>query len=170
MTPDQACARAFPIVWRLENGGDAIVATDTPGDDGGYTRGGVALNRHPELTRVQLDEMTYSDFAAFYRREYWSPNGCDVLPWPLSLLVFDGEVNEGGKGAEALQAALGVRQDGDIGPVTLAAAAKCDAMAVAARALMFRDRAYHALPDFPTFGNGWITRLFTVALEAFQPV
>lgn len=77
MNPDQAYGVAFPIVWRLENGGDAIVATNTPGDSGGYTRGGVALNRHPELTRVQLDEMTYSDFAAFYRREYWSPNGCD---------------------------------------------------------------------------------------------
>ena len=166
MTPDEAYALAFPIIWRLENGGDAISVVDNPSDPGQLTIGGVALGEYPGMSESQLRAMTYADFFAFYRANYWTPNGCDALPWPVSLVTFDGCVNQGTQGAMALQAALGVAADGSIGPITIAAANKADPIALCANTMQIREAAYRAQHDFATFGTGWIRRLFTVAFSA----
>jgi len=158
--------RAFAIVWRRENGGEEIATSKDPRDPGKYTRGGIALNRHPELTRARLDAMTKADFAGFYKARYWVPHSCDALAWPLCLVVFDGEVNAGGEGAQALQAVLGVKADGDIGPITLAAAAKRNPLDLALRTLVKRDEYYRTLSTFPVFGTGWLIRLFQNMYEA----
>ena len=165
-------ARAFPIVWRRENGGMAIVATDTPGDAGGYTRGGISLAAHPELSRATLDAMTYPQFSDFYQQQYWTPNACAFLPWPVNLVVFDGEVNSGRVGAECLQRALGTKYnghvDGSIGPMTLAAVARFDPVDLACRTCIERDNFYRKSPQFAEFGEGWGIRLFTNMFEAGQ--
>ena len=166
MTPDQAYALAFPIVWRLENGGDAIATSNNPTDPGGFTRGGISSVEYPDIPVAELVSMTYADFSTWYRENIWSPNGCDALPWPVSLVVFDGCVNSGSEGAKALQAALGVVQDGSIGPVTIAAANKVDPIALCAATMVAREAAYRKLSDFATFGRGWMVRLFTVAFSA----
>lgn len=162
-------SRAFPIIWRRENGGMAIAVSDNPSDPGGYTRGGIALNRHPELSRTQLDAMTYPQFSDFYRQQYWTPNACDFLPWPVNLVVFDGEVNSGHAGAECLQRALGTKYnghvDGSIGPMTLAAVARFDPVDLACRTCIERDNFYRQSPQFSTFGTGWLIRLFTNMFE-----
>lgn len=158
--------RAFAIVWRRENGGDAIAVSNNPYDPGAYTRAGVALNRHPELTRARLDAMTKGDFAGFYQAHYWTPNHCDAFAWPLCLVLFDGCVNAGSEGAMALQAVLGVKADGDIGPITLAAAAKRDPLDLAIRTCIKRDEFYRTLGTFPVFGAGWLIRLFQNMYEA----
>ena len=157
--------RSFPIVWRRENGGDGIAVSNTPLDPGAYTRGGLALNRHPELTRAQLDGLTKPGFIPFYRK-YWDAGKCDALGWPLNLVVFDGEFNAGGEGAQALQAVLGVKADGDIGPVTLAAIARRDPLDLALRTSIKRDEFYRTLGTFPVFGTGWLIRLFENMYEA----
>lgn len=158
--------RAFEIVWHRENGGDAIAVSNNPNDPGAYTRAGIALNRHPELNRARLDAMTKADFAGLYKAQYWTPHSCDALPWPLSLIVFDGEVNAGGEGAMALQAVLGVKADGDIGPVTLAAARKRNPLDLAFRTCAKRDEYYRTLNTFPVFGTGWLIRLFQNLYDA----
>nr|WP_281004920.1 putative peptidoglycan-binding domain-containing protein [Mesorhizobium kowhaii] len=71
-----------------------------------------------------------------------------------------------GRAAKTLQAALGVAQDGRIGPATLAAArakpadvtidALCDAR------LAFLKR----LPTWATFGRGWSDRVKSVRVQA----
>lgn len=163
-------ARAFPIVWRRENGGMAIAASDNPADPGGYTRGGIALNRHPTMTRAQLDAMTYPQFSDYYRQAYWTPNSCDFLPWPVNLCVFDGEVNAGSEGAKALQKAMGTRYtgqiDGVIGNMTLAAVARFTPVELACRTMKARDDDYRAMADWDEFGTGWLIRLFQNLFEA----
>lgn len=166
MTPDDAYNRAFAIVWEEENGGVRIVATDDPSDPGGYTRGGVALNRHPELTRTKLDAMGLNDFRAFYRIGYWDIVSCGAMPWPVSAIVFDGEINQGIGGARALQDALGVIADGVVGPVTLRALTSVDPVKIAAITLRNRSLRYRALSTYARFGKGWDVRLFTLALKA----
>lgn len=158
--------RAFAIVWRRENGGDNIAVSNNPRDPGGYTRGGIALAMHPELDRDKLDAMTKDDFAAFYRANYWDANHCDSLRWPLNLVVFDGEVNQGANGAKALQSVLGVAVDGVLGPVTLGAAVKRDPLDLALRTCMVRDTMYRKNPNFDVFGAGWTIRLFRNMYEA----
>lgn len=158
--------RAFPIVWRRENGGDSIAVSNNPNDPGRYTRGGIALARHPELTRAQLDAMSMADFKAFYRANYWDNHRLDELKWPLNLVVFDGEVNAGGEGAKAMQAVLAVKPDGDIGNITIAAANKRDPLDLAFRTSIMRDGFYRQEPDFVHFGNGWLIRLFQNMYES----
>jgi lysozyme family protein len=168
MTPDQMFAAAFPIVWKIENGGMEIAATDDPEDPGGYTRGGISLAENPDMTREQLEGMVYQDFVNWYHKNAWIAHNCNSLPWPLALVVYDGEVNQGGEGVKALQAALGINQDGSIGPITIAAANKGDPFALSAETMEQRDEAYHKSAKFKRFGRGWITRVFTVAFESAQ--
>jgi lysozyme family protein len=73
---------------------------------------------------------------------------------------FDASVNHGVAGAaRLLQQAVGAEVDGEVGPVTLAAARKADeARALAAYAEARRAR-YRALPHFWRFGRGWLRRV-----------
>lgn len=168
--------RAFAIVWRRENGGDSskIVATDDPHDPGAYTRGGVSLRYHPELTRAQLDSWDMPQFKDFYRQAYWTPNACDFLPWPVSMIVFDGMVNpSSGNGAQALQMAMGDRYngyvDGKIGPMTLAGVSRFNPIELACRTCIVRDTNYRKSGNFSTYGTGWLIRLFQNMYDAGAP-
>ena len=161
--------KAFAIVWRRENGSDTKIAvSDDPNDPGGYTRGGVALNRHPELTRAALDSWTIPDFKTFYEAHYWLSNKCDQLHWPLNLVVFDGEVNASAEGAIALQSVLQIEMDGVIGPYTVRAANARDPVALAMLTSIARDSFYRKSHNFDIYGNGWLTRLFQNMYEAGQ--
>lgn len=173
MTGDQMFELAFPLIWREENGSVSqtnIVASDYQKDPGGYTRGGIALNEHPEMTKEQLDAMIYEDFYSWYKENIWRKANCDLLPWPLALIVFDGEVNEGSRGVAALQEALGVTADGIIGPHTITALVRySDKTELAAFTLGNRDAYYRTSKNFALYGRGWIKRLFIVALSTGGP-
>jgi lysozyme family protein len=110
--------------------------------------------------------LTLGDAQSLYRAKYWDANRCDEMPWPVNLVVFDAEVNSGSEGALALQHALGVKTDGDIGPVTLAAVKARDPVELAIEVMVSRDAFYHAIQQFATFGEGWIKRLFSVTWQA----
>ncbi|RWC46747.1 MAG: hypothetical protein EOS55_17420 [Mesorhizobium sp.] len=102
-----------------------------------------------------------------YRRFYWDAVLGAELPDGVDHAVFDFAVNSGsGRAAKYLQAAVGVAQDGRIGPATLSAIkakpagvlidALCDAR------LAFLKR----LPTWATFGRGWSDRVRTVRVQA----
>lgn len=170
LTSDEAWSLIFPVIWRNENGSDSetdIVVSNNPSDPGGYTRGGIALNENPDMSQSQLDAMTYDDFATWYKAKFFISTNIDLLPWPVSLVVCDAEVNEGTEGAKALQKVLGVVVDGDIGPKTqLAAAQYADPKELAALVQVQLDNDYRAKDNFQTFGKGWIKRLFYTAQSA----
>ena len=60
---------------------------------------------------------------------------------------------------ESATAPLGVDVDGDIGPVTLAAIAKCDLTQLLERYADLRRARYRALAHFWRFGRGWLARV-----------
>ncbi len=80
--------------------------------------------------------------------------------------VCDAVVNDGKvEGIRFLQRALGVPDDGGIGPVTLAALeAETDLFALRCRVLAEDTRyhflALHAHPEDTKYADGWGTRLF----------
>jgi lysozyme family protein len=87
------------------------------------------------------------------------------MPWPLCLFVFDMAVNQGQPIARVtLQRMLGVDADGDIGPVTLAAANRASDEQLA---MFLTARAFHYMQagTFGADGHGWFKRLFLMAFN-----
>lgn len=134
---------------------------NNPADPGGETNWGVtvAVARANGYTGAMRDMPR--DFAKqLYRRLYWAAVRGDDLPGALAFQVFDAAVNHGvGQAAKWLQAAVGVTQDGSIGPVTLAAVAKVNPAALTMLYLSARLFFYPKLSTWPTFGKGWTNRV-----------
>jgi lysozyme family protein len=118
---------------------------------------------------VAIAKLTKADAAKIYRRDYWDACKCDQLPAPVAVFLFDTAVNCGNRAAvRMLQRALGVKDDGVIGPVTIA---KCRSMAaISAVNYMAIERLnhYRALPTFKTYGKGWTRRVEDVLQQAEQ--
>ena len=151
-------ALAVSGVLRAEGG-----YVDDPADPGGETKFGISKAAYPALDIAALTE---DDARAVYRRDYWDACRCDSLPAPLDWLVFDAAVNQGVQAAgKMLQAAVGVRADGQIGPVTLAAARQADVEAPA-RFMTLRTMRYASSPGWIRYGAGWVKRLFMTMQEA----
>jgi lysozyme family protein len=148
--------RALQLVLRHEGG-----LVDNPKDPGGLTNFGISQRAYPKL---DIRNLTAADAAEIYRRDYWEKIQGDKLPEPLAIAVFDAAVNVGWPRAILmLQESLGVTVDGNIGPQTLAACAKPEALVWFSAA---RVRFYVANRNYSVFGLGWIRRAISTALEA----
>ena len=137
---------------------------DHPKDPGGATMKGITLATYrrwkPKATKNDLRRITDAEVAAIYLKDYWAPLRCDELPGGLDAVAFDASVNSGpGRSAKWLQAALGVAQDGRIGPQTIAAARKANVPAAIDRALNTRLTFLRGLKTWGTFGRGWQRRV-----------
>ena len=158
---------ALTLVLDLEGG-----FVNDPRDPGGATNLGItgktlAAARGRPVSVADLRALTRAEAGAIYRRLYWDAVGADQLPPGLDLAVFDYAVNSGvGRSARSLQAALGVRQDGLIGPETIAVARARDC-AKAVSALTAQRLAYlRGLSTWPAFGRGWTARVNRVESAA----
>ena len=152
--------------WILEAEGPD---SNDPEDPGGLTRFGIAQAKHPE---IDVRTLTEASARQAYRRHYWDPIQGDHLPAVLSLVVFDGAVNQGTKRSILwLQEALGVKKDGLVGRRTVASAHALG-LAVLPTYLRLRTRAYIDLaaskPVFLKYLNGWLERLFRVQQRALE--
>lgn len=151
---------------------------DHPRDPGGATNRGITQRKLDEvraanaemadLLPVSVRDLTPTQTAWIYRREFWERLCCDQLPDSLALVVFDAGVICGiGRAARWLQKALGVTVDGIVGAQTIAASRAAD---LRATVIEFNARrAYHhmLLDDLDdTFGLGWARRLMALQAEA----
>ena len=140
-----------------------------PKDPGGETNYGIAKRSHPD---VDIRNLTRTQAAAIYRREYWIKVRGDELPAGLDLVAMDGAVNSGVKrGAQWLQRGIGLTGksvDGAIGPVTVAAAKAADVQKAVKDACAARMSFLHGLSTFKTFGRGWSRRVAEVEAAALK--
>ena len=128
-----------------------------PTDPGGETNYGISKRAYPSL---DIKALTLADAKAIYKRDYWDRAQCDQLPSQLSYLVFDAAVNSGiGQSIRFLQRAVGVADDGSIGPITLSAAKRMDTDSLCARFLGQRLEFMTKLSTFDVFGKGWARRV-----------
>jgi uncharacterized protein (TIGR02594 family) len=164
---DEVFAKALAHVLVMEGGW-----TNDPHDPGGPTNRGLTLDdlsahwgvaitpgsRDRLLGQLRkLDEATVREI---YRTRYWRPSRAPDLPPRLALFHFDAAVNHGlGGAARMLQQALGVTVDGEIGPLTLAAARRANAAGAIDRYAALRRARYRSLPHFWRFGAGWLSRV-----------
>lgn len=174
IAPDPFLA-AFEVVVGHEGGFGA-----NPQDRGNWTGGkvgagqlagtkyGVSAASYPN---VDIRNLTLDQAREIYRRDYWLRMGCDALPAPLALAVFDSGVNAGVGAASAwLQQALGVLVDGSVGPATrrAAQALRGDDQIQAAVISVLAQRVLHnaSLATWPRYGLGWTRRVLTLMAEA----
>ena len=162
-------ARSLALVLKSEGGW-----SDNPADPGGATMKGVTLANFRRYlkagaTKADLKQITDAQIATVYRRFYWDAVLGAELPDGVDYAVFDFAVNSGpGRAAKYLQAAVGVAQDGRIGPATLAAAGAKPAGVVIDALCDARLAFLKRLPTWATFGRGWSDRVKSVRADALK--
>ena len=159
--------RALAHVLEMEGG-----YSDDPYDPGGPTNFGITLQVYATwqgvrlsavnraLLKAQLKKISRADVAAIYKKNYWQRAACDDFSPALSLMHFDTSVNQGvSRAVGFLQHAVKTDVDGEIGPLTRAAAAQQPVRhTLDVYAALRRDH-YRSLHHFWRFGRGWLRRV-----------
>lgn len=100
---------------------------------------------------------------SFYKQNFWDVNKLDQInDQQLANTVYDFGVNSGtGRAAKFLQAAVGVTQDGKIGPQTLSAVNRLDAEVTHDKYNGAREAFYRSIAkgNQAQFLKGWLSRL-----------
>jgi lysozyme family protein len=148
--------------------------SDHKSDRGGKTNFGITQSVYDEwrigkgFGRQPVVGISGEEVKQIYLSRYWMLGKCDRLPAPLDYVHFDGCVNHGKtQAAKFLQRALGVEDDGAIGPKTLAAVREED---LAGRTDTICDDILHQREEFydrlaerdesqKVFLKGWHNRL-----------
>jgi lysozyme family protein len=159
MTRDEA----IDLILKHEGG----YAND-PRDPGGETKYGISKRAHPN---EDIANLTVERAREIYQQEYWNPTAArihDIAP-RLAVVLFDAAVNQGkGFAVQALQGVLHVKQDGIIGPMTIAALQEAlDAHGedwVLAQFAAQRAMRYVQARAWATYGFGWMVRLMATLL------
>lgn len=129
-------------------------------DPGGQTRYGIteAVARRVGY-RGDMRELPLDLAKRIYREDYWNAVRAEQLPPAVRYAVFDAAVNSGpAQSVRWLQRALGVTDDGVLGPQTLSAANQANPDALRARLVAQRLRFMTNLDTFSSFGRGWTRR------------
>lgn len=153
--------------------------TNNPADRGGPTRWGItqatlAAWRNADVEPLDVQTLTLTEARAIYRDRYIVKPGFSLLAAPeLRAVAVDCYVTHRPKVAIAmLQRALGVPDDGILGPITIQAANSKNGRIVALKMCVERlkffgrlisgnltDADHDGIPDNTEFAAGWINRV-----------
>lgn len=146
---------------------------NNPHDKGGATNRGITQHVYSDWLRdhglpdQDVKTISPAEVLGIYKVQYWNPVKGDQLPTGLDYATFDFAVNSGtGRASRYLQQAVGVIQDGAIGPNTLAVVSAAPATAVIDTLCDLRLAYLRQLKDFLYFGNGWTARVNDVRAKA----
>lgn len=151
---------------------------DNPKDPGGATNMGITrktlaawrkITPYTALPKSEVQALTKTEAGAIYKAGYWDVVCGDSLPAGLDYAVLDFAVLSGPfRAAATLQECLGVAQDGQIGPLTIAAANAANLKTLIDTYSSKRLTFLRSLSGFPTFGKGWSTRVASVRAAALD--
>ena len=79
--------KALKFVLKWEGG-----YSNDPRDPGGETNFGISKRSYPN---EDIKNMTLDRAKEIYYQNYWLKAGCDDLPYPFNIVVFDTAVNMG---------------------------------------------------------------------------
>lgn len=121
------------------------------------TKYGIAAMAYPDL---DIKNLTLADAKKIYERDYWLRSGADQYDGAIGFQVFDAAVNHGiGNAIRMLQRAVGVLDDGAVGPITLNAVKSRSATDVISLFNAERLVFYTNISTWPDFGKGWTRRV-----------
>lgn len=147
-----------------------------PADPGRATNMGVTQAVWEEwvkrpVTEQEMRDLKPDDVRELYRVKYWNRVKGDELPTGVDLCVFDFAVNSGvHRGASFLQRMVGAKEDGIIGPRTLAAVNAEEQDVLIRRYCDARLKFLQGLTTFATFGRGWTARVQKVEKDALEMI
>lgn len=144
-------------------GNEGVLSLD-PKDSGNWTgrkvgvgtlkgsKYGISAASYP---MEDIANLTLERAKAIYLRDFWQSR----FPPELAFQFFDAAVNHGtGNAARMLQRAVGVRDDGSIGPLTLRALAAMKPWKAVALFLAERLEFWTNCENWDTQGKGWTRR------------
>ena len=147
---------------------------DHPRDPGGATMKGVTLITYrryfgEDKGKDDLRAISDEELLQIYDSGYWSKCRCDELPAGIDFAVFDAAVNSGpSRGVKWLQAAVGAKQDGGMGPKTLAKVKEYQPQDVLHHMCDNRLAFLRGLATWTDFGVGWSRRVENVRATAMK--
>jgi lysozyme family protein len=145
-----------------------------PDDPGGATMKGViqrvynAYRQKRGLKMQSVKHISDDEIRTIYKLQYWDAIKGDQLPSGVDYAVFDGAVNSGPRQSiKWLQRALGVDDDGQLGPITLKAALLFPDQKKLVDYMLDRRMAFlRSLRHWRSFGKGWTNRVAGVRKSA----
>lgn len=160
-TPEYLKSRAFTRNWE---GG----FVNNPKDPGGATNKGITQVTYDSyrikhnLSTQSVEHMSEAEANEIYFT-YFLAARCDLLAWPLCLVVFDTAINFGvRKSILFLQEALGVNRDGILGPMSKRALDTASPEETATKMcdirIAYRHYRVSVAPSQKIFLKGWLRR------------
>lgn len=144
------------IKWE---GGDKF--TDHAADPGGGTRWGISSKSYPH---IDVRHLSQDEAEAIYRKDYWDKiKGDRIELQAVADALFDMAVNAGpSRAAKIAQAVVVAKQDGIVGPKTLAKLNEMDGGEFVAYYALGRIRYYADIAykdkGLSLFFLGWVRR------------
>ena len=130
------------------------------------TNRGISACSYPN---EDIKGMTEQRAKQIYRADYWNKVCGDALPRGIDLCTFDGGVNSGtSRGVQWLQRAVGVDDDGIVGPVTIEAANTAEPHATINRMCDERMEFLRGLSSWDIWGDGWTNRVEDIRSAAHE--
>lgn len=145
-------------------------------DPGGATNLGITIGelkrwRHADVSVDDVKNLTKDEAREIYRTNYWNVMKCDQLPAGVDLTVFDFGVNAGtSRSVKMLQEIIAVKEDGSVGPTTIAAAEVPDPKEIIHTMAQRRLDYYRGLSTWDHFGRGWTNRTYAVEKASIEMV
>jgi lysozyme family protein len=162
---------AFDHVMQSEGG-----YVNDPHDAGGETNLGVTKGSWSNylgrpIADGEMKALTKDVVKPFYKKMYWDKMHCDVLPNGLDYAAFDFAVNAGvGQASKFIQRTVGAKDDGSIGPATLAMVEKADPRMLLLGFTNQKVNFYRGLVEKNAtqekFLKGWLARATDVETKA----
>lgn len=165
--------RAFVETLKHEGG-----FVNHPKDPGGMTNLGVTKRVWEDYTGRKASEadmraLTPEKVKPLYRERYWNRVRGDDLPSGVDFAMYDFAVNSGpSRAIRTAQKIIGAKQDGMMGPQTLAKIeAYCEQYDAETFVITYQDERLlflRSLSTFQTFGKGWSRRVTEVEHQGIE--
>jgi lysozyme family protein len=131
---------------------------------GGPTKWGISQRSYPDL---DIPSLTVVEAEQIYRRDYLTPLQAERYQDGIIYQMLDFAVHSGQSNAvENLQKALGVKPDGDIGPITIGAITAHTESDMAMLVIAARLQFMTELKNWPENSRGWTRRMVKNLLHA----
>jgi len=121
------------------------------------TKFGIASHSYPNL---DIENLTLEQAKKIYLRDFWEPCSKINMDNALVFQMFDAAFHHGIRTAlRMIQRAVDTKDDGFIGPMSIAAVQAQSLHDTLKRYLAQRIRFMVRLSSFKTFGGGWMNRI-----------